>query len=153
MQLPGFDSSEDEWHRATSWPRRFCDYESPNNQTSHSSHSLSLTDGQQSKQYWWTVYLCYENAEATVTSIKEWFWFFSRKISTIPQNYSWSGVNRTDASRGLQGGTSWLAFVERKIIPQGFRRAHIFKFSRQKRRFLQLRKYWLFLAEIMLVML
>ena len=41
-----------------------------------------------------------------------------------------------------QGGRSWLAFGERKIIPQSFRRARICKFSRQKRRFLQLRKYW-----------
>ena len=32
----------------------------------------------------------------------------------------------------LQGGTSWLAFGERKIIPQSFRRARICKFSRQK---------------------
>ena len=40
-----------------------------------------------------------------------------------------------------QGGRSWLAFGERKIIPQSFRRARICKFSRQKRRFLQLRKY------------
>ena len=31
-----------------------------------------------------------------------------------------------------QGGTSWLAFGERKIIPQSFRRARICKFSRQK---------------------
>ena len=41
-----------------------------------------------------------------------------------------------------QGGRSWLAFGERKIIPQSFRRARICKFWRQKRRFLQLRKYW-----------
>ena len=41
-----------------------------------------------------------------------------------------------------QGGRSWLAFGERKIIPQRFRRARICKFSRQKHRFLQLRKYW-----------
>ena len=34
-----------------------------------------------------------------------------------------------------QGGTSWLAFGERKIIPQSFRRAGIYKFSRQKHRF------------------
>ena len=46
-----------------------------------------------------------------------------------------------------QGGRSWRPFGERKIIPQSFRRARIFKFSRQKRRFLQLRKYWLFLAK------
>ena len=45
-----------------------------------------------------------------------------------------------------QGGRGWRAFSERKIIPQSFRRARICKFSRQKRRFLQLRKYWLFLA-------
>ena len=30
-----------------------------------------------------------------------------------------------------QGGRSWLAFGERKIIPQSFRRARIYKFSRQ----------------------
>ena len=44
-----------------------------------------------------------------------------------------------------QGGKSWLAFGERKVIPQSFRGARICKFSRQKRRFLQLRKYWYFL--------
>ena len=37
-----------------------------------------------------------------------------------------------------------VAFGERKITPQSFRRARICKFSRQKRRFLQLRKYWCF---------
>ena len=37
-----------------------------------------------------------------------------------------------------QGGTCWLAFGERKIIPQSFRRALICKFSRPKYRFLQL---------------
>ena len=52
-----------------------------------------------------------------------------------------------------QGGASWLAFGERKIIPQSFRRARICKFLRQKHCFLQLRKYWLFLAVIVLVML
>ena len=36
-----------------------------------------------------------------------------------------------------QGGRSWRPFGERKIIPQSFRRARIYKFSRQKRRFLQ----------------
>ena len=41
-----------------------------------------------------------------------------------------------------QGGRGWLAFGERKIIPQSFRRVRICKFSRKKRRFLQLRKYW-----------
>ena len=50
-----------------------------------------------------------------------------------------------------QGGRGWLAFGERKIIPQSFRRPRIFKFSQQKRRFLQLRKYWLFLAVIIIV--
>ena len=57
-----------------------------------------------------------------------------------------------DAESGLeeapgedQGGRSWRAFGERKITPQSFRRARICKFSRQKRRFLQLRKYWYFL--------
>ena len=39
----------------------------------------------------------------------------------------------------------WRPFGESKIIPQSFRRARIYKFSRQKRRFLQLRKYWYFL--------
>ena len=31
-----------------------------------------------------------------------------------------------------QGGRSWRPFGERKIIPQSFRRARIYKFSRQK---------------------
>ena len=39
-----------------------------------------------------------------------------------------------------QGGRGWLAFVDRNRIPQSFRRARICKFSRQKRRFLQLRE-------------
>ena len=39
-----------------------------------------------------------------------------------------------------QGGRGWLAFGDRSRIPQSFRRARIFKFSRQKRRFLQLRE-------------
>ena len=48
----------------------------------------------------------------------------------------------------MQGGRGWRAFGERKIIPQSFRRARICKFSRQKTSFLQLRKYWLFLATL-----
>ena len=52
-----------------------------------------------------------------------------------------------------QGGRSWRPFGERKIIPQSFRRARIFKCSRQKRCFLQLCKYWWFFAEIVLMML
>ena len=38
-----------------------------------------------------------------------------------------------------QGGRGWLAFGDRSRIPEGFRRARICKFSRQKRLFLQLR--------------
>ena len=45
----------------------------------------------------------------------------------------------------IQGGRSWRAFGERKITPQSFRRARICTFSRQKRRFLQLRNNWYFL--------
>ena len=41
-----------------------------------------------------------------------------------------------------QGGRSWLAFGERKMIPQSFCGARICKFSRHKHRFLQLHKYW-----------
>ena len=52
-----------------------------------------------------------------------------------------------------QGARGWLAFGKRKIIPQSFHRGFIGKFSRQKRHFLQLRKYWYFLAVIVLVML
>ena len=44
-------------------------------------------------------------------------------------------------TKGLQqGGRGWLAFGDRSRIPQSFRRARICKFSRQKRRFLQLRE-------------
>ena len=50
--------------------------------------------------------------------------------------------NKSFLGRGDQGGRSWLAFGEGKIIPQSFRRARICKFWRQKRRFLQLHKYW-----------
>ena len=35
----------------------------------------------------------------------------------------------------MQGGRSWLAFMDRSRIPQGSRRACICKFSRQKHRF------------------
>ena len=49
------------------------------------------------------------------------------------QFFMWKKFNRIKSL--LQGGRSWLAFGERKIIPQSFRRARICKFSRQKRRF------------------
>ena len=45
-----------------------------------------------------------------------------------------------------QGGRSWLAFVHRRRIHQSFRRAHICKFLRQKRRFLQLQENRLFVV-------
>ena len=55
-----------------------------------------------------------------------------------------------------QGGRSWRPFGERKIIPQSFRRARIYKFSRQKHRFLQNCNFaWILVVFglIMLVML
>ena len=48
-----------------------------------------------------------------------------------------SGNGDTSPSQGSRG---WLAFGDRSRIPQSFRRARICKFSRQKRRFLQLRE-------------
>ena len=63
------------------------------------------------------------------------------------QFYVSSTVPVQDAPKDLvvtlshdQGGRGWLAFVDRNRIPQSFRRARICKFSRQKRRFLQLRE-------------
>ena len=56
----------------------------------------------------------------------------------------------------LQAGRSWRPFGERKIIPQSFRRARVYKFSRQKRCFLQNCNFaWILVVFglIMLVML
>ena len=41
-----------------------------------------------------------------------------------------------------QGARGWLAFWERKIIPECFRRVRICNFFVPKVLFLQLRKYW-----------
>ena len=55
----------------------------------------------------------------------------------------------------LQGATVWLAFGECKIITRSFHRARFCKFLQQKLCFftIQLRKYWSFLAAIVLFML
>ena len=65
-----------------------------------------------------------------------WYWYQARiSFQPMGSNFSCMGF------AGVQGGRGWLAFGDCSRIPENFRRARIFKFSRTNTFFLRLREF------------